>query len=562
MAIWTEDEIKNWLLESIDRDRLKAVQTASVYAATGDFNADVAAVNGDAAWPYYQDYVYDQGQIGRANKTLNSGRLVMSRILSSDIEPETVGVLRETNLIRKGCWKHRARGDGAGDGGWAPEIESHFLDFRMLGAGTTFYSYKYDYRTGGENPPQYVSLAHTRQTDVVWSRNCRHPASSTEVCYRVLVPYRQAVAILQKAKVADAEGTCAKASVFTAKDGNTTNVAKTVPFLVFYTAWQPGREPTRAVMIGDSASPVFVVKPEQNKLGRIPWNTWENFLPPGCRWPMGSVYMESTIQTAFDQINDYWRSFLNNPPFAGINDDCFVPGDIKKVLEGKRSFARLKKDLTKADVDSAIVQYRGGEMQQTVMAYKSDLDREYATVAGLSDIDRNQMLSSQRTLGEINQMQAAGQQNRAFDERKVAKGLAGLVETVFHGMAMFDRSPFVVDVDGYDFTVNDPSDPRTWMDQVMLEPGEVVIDPGALTGADNRQRSLEQAMTLVQMLGQFVGKYVNPEKFLDELLTRLGEPDSEEWKMMPAPMQAAAGQLAQTAIATAQQGQDLPPVAA
>lgn len=557
MALWTEDEIKEWLSEAIDRDRLKAVQIASVCAATGKWETDVGAVNGDAKWPYYQDYVYDHGQAGRANKTLNSGRLVMSRILSSDIEPETTLVLPETNLIRKGCWRHRARGDHAGDGGWATEIESHFLDFRMLGAGSSFYAYKYD-----AEERQYVSLANVRQTDVVWSRNCRHPGSATEVCYRVLVPYRQALAMMQKAKVAEAEKACAQASIFTAKDGDTTNVAKTVPFLVFYSARQPGREPTRAVMIGDSASPVFLVKPEENKVGRIPWNTWENFLPPGCRWPMGSIYMESTIQTAFDQINDYWRSFLNNPPFAGINDECFVPGDIKKVLEGKRSFARLKKDLTKAEVDAAIVQYRGGEMQETVMAYKADLDREYATVAGLSDMDRNQMLSSQRTLGEINHMQAAGQQNRAFDERKVAKGLAGLVETVFHGMAMFDRSPFVVDVDGYDFTVNDPNDPRTWMDEVMREPGEVVIDPGALTGADNRQRSLERAMTLVQFLGQMVGKYVNPEKFIDELLTILGEPDSDEWKMMPPPMQAAAGQLAQTAVTAAQRGQNLPAVAA
>ncbi len=559
--LWSEGEILEWLQESVDKDRLRAVQRMRYYCVTGNWDAKVDPVFG-GLWPYYEDFPADDQQIGRANKTLNSARQVMSRLLSSDIEPETKGITDEANKIRKGIWAHRSKGDNAGDGGWGNVIESHFLDYRMVGVGVSFASCKWDYGDVWEDDEwrQYVTLANSSQTDVVWTRGSRHPSAATEVCFRVIVPFRQAVGILEEAGIKNAKETAERSHIFTTKQG-TQVPCKGVAFHMFFSTRQPGRKPTWAVWIGDGQTEdkgtnrVFVQKPDDNPFNGVPWNVWENFLPPGAMWPLGSIYLEATMQQAIEQLDEYWRSFLKNPPIIGIRDELFVPGDLTKVLKGERRYARLRKDVSADDVKAAMVEYRGAEAQQTVLAYREACQREYNIVAGLAELETGVLSQQQRTLGENQLAVQSSQSNRALDERKVAKGLAGLVTLVFDCMKRFDRSPMKVDLDGYDYLVNDPGDPRTWCDQVFADVGTVTIDPGALTGMDDRARSL-QAVNDLLVMKEYVGRGINPEKFLTELVTRLGEPDSREWLMLPDGAQVALGQLMATLQAAG--GQQLP----
>lgn len=520
----TADEIRERVKTGIDLEYLRAKQKMGIYMLTGEWKDDRRLSGlGDALWPWFEDYTPSQVEIGRSKRILNASKMVLSRVPGSDIEPESPDVDKYLNGLRKGSWKKRAQGDDRGDGGWDVEMTAQFLDFRELGSGCIYHGTKTD-----ENGYQYATNIHVRATDVVYDRSVRNPLHARWVCVRFPIPYEEALATdWDKKKVESAR-----------EYVNDKLMAYPLPVVYchyYFDVGIGGKEPTRAVWIGHTDGPF--VEREENIAGHTHVSWGVGMVPPGARWPLGGVYLQAATQAMLNSLEHYFKAVMNRIPLIGVDESKIAGNSLEKALRGEtRGIVKFKDLATGQNIQNLFTPIPGGEATQTVFKMWEIYTRQDAEDGGLSEIDRGNALESQRTLGEVQQVQNNSAANRGFDERQTVLMQERTVKRTFDVMKHFDRAPFEIMVKGqrdhYLITLNDPSDPRTWMDKVFSKPSEVVVDPGAVTGNDMRMKTAKRIADLAN-IAPMVGKPggVRPEKMRDELLNAIGEPDVQDWAM-------------------------------
>lgn len=518
----TADDIRERVKTGIDVEYLRAKQKCGIYMLTGEWKEERNLSSlGDALWPWFEDYVPDQLEIGRSKRILNKSKMVLSRVPGADIEPESIDVDVYLNDLRKKAWKHRAKGDMKGDGGWDVEMTAQFLDFRELGAGCIYHGTKTD-----ADGNQYATNIHVRSTDVVYDRSARNPLHSRWVCVRFPIPYEEALASgWDKKKVESAR-----------EYVNDRLMAYPLPIVYvhyYFDVGIGGKAPTRAVWIGHTDGPF--VEREENVAGHTHVSWGVGMVPPGARWPLGGVYLQAATQAMLNSLEHYFKAIMNRIPLIGVLEGSVVHNSLEKALRGEtRGIVKFKELAKDQSISNLVAPIPGGEATQTVFQMWDIYNRQDTEDGGLSEIDRGNALESQRTLGEINSIQANSQANRGFDERQTVLMQERTVQRTFDVMKHFDRSPFTVMVKGqrdhYPMVLNDPKDPRTWMDQVFAIYSEVVVDPGAVTGNDMRMKTAKRLADLAN-IAPMVGKPggVRPEKFRDEVLNAIGEPDVQDW---------------------------------
>lgn len=529
LPVWTEEEVRHLIVTGIDRERLDALHSQAMYALTSTVKDRGGwRTTGNSLWPVYLDYVPSRVEIGNSRKILNTSRILLSEF-SGNIVPETKGVDDTTNQLRQQAWCVRAKGDGMGDGGWDIEMAQQYTDFRELGTGAVCHDELVD-----ENQLEYVTLRHFRATDVIYDPSVRNPLRAKWYCRRTPFTKFEAIALFTEAKV--------KVNDLLPMGG--AHPLEIVWYYEFFSVPFAGRRETYCSFIGFPGEGTCDKTPRTARSKRLNVSWGVNYLPSASRWPIGGIWLQCATQALMGNLEQKFKKSSDRQSMTAV-DLAAVKG--RNLVEAQKS-GWLEVDLSTfvdGDIRKAIAEISGGTIDTGDLNLYELAQRQYNEDSGTTDQMRGNLSEQDRTLGEQQLAQAGAEKGQSYEKVQALAMTSRVVQKVFDRMRDYDRSPVVVDLDGYDVTLNDPDDPRLSLENVFRDKGEVSISPGSFSMADDRVKRAQRAAelsdpNLVMLVGKPGG--VSPEWFRDEVMKTKGANDPNAYKM---PDQADPGAMSQ-----------------
>lgn len=522
--VWTVEEIREMVLQGIDRDRLDALHAQAMYALTGKIKeARNWRTMGSGIWPVYLDYVPNQVETGNSRMILNSSRILLSQSIGT-LEPETRGVDKVTNALRKEAWRIRSAGDGMSDGGWDLEMACQFSDFRELGAGVVFFDTLDD-----ENDLDYTVMRHFRATDVVYDRSTRNPMHAKWVVRRTPFTRWEAFKEFGEANVS---------AMMLMPGGQGAYAQEIVWYYEFFSVPFAGRRETYCSFIGEMDGGKVHKTPRTSRTKCLPCSWGVNYLPAAARWPIGGVWLQAATQALLNNLEAKFRKASDRQGMTGV--DLRYADDKNLRMAQETGWLKLNLDQEKEpDIRRAIMNIDGGQVSQGDLAMYEMAKRQYNEDSGLTEAMRGNLSSEERTLGENQMAQQGAEQSQSYEKRQAIAMVKRDVEKAFLFFEKFDRAPMLADLDGFDVWLNDPKDPRLSLENVFRDKGYVKIDAGSMTGDDDRLRRARRAAELsdpnvLNLVGKPGG--ISVEWFRDEVMKTKGEDDPNDYKMPDQPM--------------------------
>lgn len=519
--VWTEREVRDIVLAGIDRARLDSLHSMAMYSLTGKTKNNWMIAQGSSPlWPVYLDYVPTRLEIGDSRMILNSSRVLLSQF-SGIVEPETQGVDKDTNALRKEIWRVRSQGDWMTDGGWDMEMAGQFTDFRELGTGCVWW----DTLESAESKTEYATMRHFRATDVVYDRSVRNPVHAKWVVRRT--PYTK-----QEAYKEFGEN---KVSLSQYLPGGMGSYPLEVVWLYeFFSVPFAGRRETYCSFIGGIEGGLVHVPPRTSRTPYIPCCWGVNYLPAGARWPIGGVWLQAATQALLNDLERKFRKASARQGMTGV-DIRYVDG--KNIEKAQTSQGWLKMNLsemTDPDIRKAIQEIQVGAIDAGDMELYELAKRQYNEDSGLTEQMRGNVSAQERTLGEQQMAQNGAEQSQSYEKRQALSMVKRTVERGFDYMRRFDTAPLEADLDGYTVILNDPQNPQKDLKNVLRDRGDVRIDPGAVTSDNDRLKRAQRAVelsdpNLVALVGKPGG--VSIEWYRDELMKTKGENDPRDYAM-------------------------------
>lgn len=527
------DDIRELLRASVDSRRVSVLEKMSRFALTGVWEARGRGYGLalGSTWPWYPDLDPEWVEGGRSNKIFNANRQKKSRLMTGEVEPDSEGPSQFTSSARKAWFKERNAGAGNGDP-WRPHTFAYFDDFDLNGTGCNYFALTQNPESG-----KYAcAMKNLPMQHVVYSRLARNPINSPWVCVRHIVPFEQAKEMYPNAAV--------EAKEFMEGYGHDLPL----PIVVVYEYYDIGTSstaPCRMVWLKDWAGDP--VKKERNPWGRfLPVSFMVNNLLPGARYPTGGVFTMLKTQMVINEFEKGLLSRQKNGPVRVWNDSKLNNDDTNRYFQGLTSNVRLATGESAAMLDNLVFQLAGQSLSNADVEGLSHFEQQFGEDAALTEIDQNSVLNSQRTLGEIQQMQAAGASNRAFDDQNTKEGLIMMVKKAFHVAKTGDDDPVEVTVVLPDqrkrkMVVN--MDDASSCAELFKEQANITIDVSNLTAVDtttkrmNRLASLEKLLEFITLDPALAQKY--GDKLAQEAIQAIGE-DPDEWAQASPALQAMA----------------------
>lgn len=503
---------------------------------------------GSEYWPYYPDVQVRRYKVGMGRDILNTAYLSLSRLMSADPMPAYSGIDAMTAEARAQFWLARYKHGGRTGNGFSSGIGSCFMDFDNLGVGFV--------RVGIEKGKPHEGLATERATvryspihDTVFDASVRDPGEANHAAWREFWPVDLAVdkfGTKVKGKAGVNPEALVKGFVKQRAEWNTDQPHEVVEVVEYWQLERGKEAPTKVCLIGGIGGEAEYYA-EEHDMDLLPLVGFMNVHPPKVHRPMGRIDLMTGTQEQKNQLRGYLRLVLANPPVDLIDPYGVDEDDVRAWRRGDETHVKTTKPMTK---DRVYWDRKPGmDAPSTLFQFDQDLDRQLNEDGGTSEIDRGNVLSEQRTLGEVQQVQAASQMNRAWAAKQAAIGFSRVVKVFEEVARRWDTEPAQIDVFGTKVNVNDPMKPESGADQLYFEPAEATIDSQSLTPQDDAVKGARRRAEL-DAFAPYVGTLVKPEWFIRERLKTIGVKDPEEAMMQPDPLQGAVQQL------VGQQGQD------
>lgn len=525
--VWTEEEIRQLVLSGVDRERLDAMHSMAMYALTSTVkDRGQWRTTGNSIWPVYLDYVPNRIEVGNSRKILNTSRILLSEF-SGVIVPETKGVDDTTNQERQQAWIVRSKGDGMGDGGWDVEQAQQYTDFRELGIGAVCHDELVD-----DQDLEYATLRHFRATDVIYDPSVRNPLRAKWYCRRTPFTKYEAIDLFGEKMVTVNE---------LLPMGGGSYPLEIVWYYEFFSVPFAGRRATYCSWVGF---------PEEGKVHRTPRSartdqlnvSWGvNYLPAASRWPIGGVWLQCATQALMGNLEQKFKRSSDRQSMTGI-DLNYVKG--KNLQQAQKNGGWLEMELPQdGDIRKAVLEIAGGQIDQGDLALYDLAQRQYNEDSGTTEQMRGNLSEQDRTLGEQQLAQMGAEKGQSYEKVQALAMTARVVNKTFDRMKRFDRSPMLIDLDGYDLLLNDPEDPRLSLEEIFRDKGEVQISPGSFSMSDDRVKRAQRAAELSDPnLVSLVGKTVSLEWYTEQVMKNKGENDPNAYKM-PEQQQGMLGQV-------------------
>lgn len=530
----TSDEIRD-RLNSFDRTYYDQLYRQMKYAFGEPWDKSIGTSGNDGEFPVYDNIVVRKLGIGQSRRILNNTILTLSRIVTSDPMPTFPQVDHITGELRKEFFLKRYRGGNHGDGNWSREVKNAFIDGNQLGVGVV----QLGLRTNPLTGKQHVHARHVPITQVIWDRHERSLGRARWVAFVSYIAPEDVIALYgkdvekHKREVVDSAGV----------------TSCYIRVTEYFDLGHGGGAPTYAVFVGPwTGDPVARL---DNPFECLPLAYYEHIFVSGMAHPVGEITMQQGSQEAINELERQLRRTVKNG--CGIDfysPDMIDPEDLKKLRRGEvPPLIRLSAQAEPGK--PPFFRVPAAEVGQTLLALLQIYERQYNSDSSSTELDRGSYAQTVRSATETAVLDAKSQQGFTISRGELLNLYERLVVTSLAVAAVGDRDECKVDVDGFNLTINDPSDPRLRIDQILDEPSNVLIDRQSVEQADAMRQSAIRLQQL-QLCQPLVGKTVSPEWYTTQVLKAIGEKDPSEAMMQAQPampqqpgMPTDAPQLAQ-----------------
>ena len=470
---------------------------------------------GGGRFPDYADIILDFLDIGASRRILNTQFKAMAKTMYSDLSPEFPQVPKHIGEVRKQFWLARAGGHGYGDGEWADEFSSAFMEGDGLGAGHL----EIGLETNPASKQQRVTVRHSPTILTIVDRTQPKFSKARGICFVKYLSPDVAFDLYGKNNV--------KQFVRPLHD---TLRAQPLNFVRIFDYWDIGYglkgKPTHAVMPGDfTEKPLFV---EENPFGCLPWSWYTHFYAPGMRQPVGRIVMQQGTQEAINEVERHLREVVQKGSGIDLVDVTQLhPDDVRRWRKGeKMTQIRLKQAIPNEN-HPPVIRIQSQEVAAALLELMQLYERQYNDDGNTTEYDRGNLSAARRTATETELLAQRTQDSGNWGTLQAAKMYRRTVERVLQIAAKFDRDPVTLDVFGVNLTVNDPDQPSSTIEAYLQEPSKVVIDADDLTYQDTRQKMALRMETL-KSYQPLVQAGVMPLDWYAEEIVRAGGDDPSE----------------------------------
>jgi|GEM_PF-3009409 len=515
------DEIRK-RLRSFDRGHMDQLHKLSRYLVGdgGALNGGVKGVEeGDDGLPIYSDISLYVRKIGKSRRILNNALLSLSRSVSTEPAPRFPAVDDFTAELRRQFFLARYRGRGYGDGHWSRLAEQAFLDGEQLGYGALVFGARRNPKTG----EQYVDAAYVPAVQCLWDPLESTIGRSTWFAAVQYVQPEKAIAMFGEEKV--------RPHIRTTWDSHNKVATRFVRITEYWdTSFSHGYasdRPTYAVFVGPwSGKPAVRT---ENPYGCLPVAFMEYVTPPGMGRPIGKIELQININEGINELEEKLRRIVKKFGVDYIDVKQVDKEDLAKLTSGRHvPYVRIvAPDPNKQPV---VQRVPAEEVQATLFQLLQLYERQHNSDSQSNELERGNILSSQRTATETQLLASSSQQSGVYTRRMVQAFYRRLVAVALKVAAAIDRDPVEIDVFGRNIVLNDPTDPRLSIDGILEEPSPVVIDAQALEAPDVvREQQLEHQRLM--MMAPYVGVpgAVLMRPFLERLVKAAGVADPAEF---------------------------------
>jgi hypothetical protein len=520
MKLTTPENIQARLLNGYDKGYYDSLwkQACMAFGEPGQESL-LAGGSGGKRFPDFPDLTPTMAEVGTSKRILNTQFITLSRVMYSDPEPEFLGVDKITGKIRQEFYKARSCGEEYGDGDWATQFNSAFMDGDGLGTGVVQIGLKTNPKTGYRR----VHARHSPIFQTLWDRNERSIGRARWIAFLQYIPLDVAEAQFGKKFAAD--------NRHEMTESGTEEPIECVRILDYWDIGYGKGEPTHALIADDLDGEV--IQREENPYGCLPVAFYEHLLIPGMRRALGRIPLLMAGQEALNQAERYMREAMKRPGFTMIGAELFEEADFERVVAGEGGLIRTERPINQGEVIAQFVP--GEEVSQTTLAYMQMLEKDFTANAGVTEFDRGSNPEQSRTLGENQLVDERSKVQSNWSALQAAKMHRRAVEVAMKVAAVGDNDPVEISLDGVRVTINDPQDSRMSIATWLEEPATVIVDEESLGKSDLMREQAMQTQKLMT-LQPLIGQTIDPLWWTDELLKAQGI-DPREAKMEPAPMQ-------------------------
>lgn len=515
------DKATSRLIESIDPSYYESLSSQIRYAIGEPWRVGNSSSGSATTLPYYDPPRLYLRKVGRSMKILSNAMVELSTVMDRDPEPKWTQVHNSISEARAQVFLSRWR-----EFSWKSEFERAYLEMSLLGLGILEWGIDIDPESG----LQYAACRHSPLVQTLKDAHEPDPGKWRYVGFVKYMAPEDALALYGAKAKKKIESSVVKID----SDG----YREAVRVIEYWDRGYGPGDPSHMVFIGDVGGEV-IVDPEPNPFGNmLPFSYGENVLFPGFKHHCGRIIMQMAEQEARNKIEQAMFKTAQDHGMDVVNTERIDKEEFEKAYREGRTRLYAKSSPPNM-AEPAVERIPARELSSTALQMIQDLDKQLNAMSGVTDLERGSLTQQDRTLGEIQLLDARSQSSRARIIRQTMLFYVRSINAWARIAAKYDEYPARVDVFGSNMVFNDVDDPRSALKYLFEEPSEVVISSSSLSKQDDDMKRQVRLQRLLLLRGD---PLVNQQKLLEEILETIGE-DPAEFIAQAQPVDPAAALL-------------------
>lgn len=500
-------------LRTFDRDYYEQLYRQQQYAFGKKWGQAVTGGSGGIVdtrgdFPFFPDIRIQALAIGQSRRILNNALLGLSRVLTTEPEPEYPQLDSTTEEVRKQIWLERWR-----EYNYSRQHEFAWQDFDGVGNGILLYAPQ-------PNPitkQNYACCRNIPVTQFIYDETVRSIGDANWCACVHYVSPEKAEAMYGAEAI--------KGHVKTAYYSSGQKGYKYVRITEYFDRGYATGDPSYGLYIGPWTKPFKRMRLPYPKL---PIAYGEYLAVPGMSRPIGKILLQQATQEAINELEAHFRQVIRRGTgFDLVDTTQLDPQDLERLNRGDTN---VRVRITKPDAkgNPPYIRIQNQEVAQSVLALLSIYERQYNADSQSTELDRGSMSDSKRSATENQLLDMRSQQGMTLTKHQTLMFYRRSIETFEMVAAVADRDPLTIGLGPYKITINDGR-PERAMAAIFAEKARVVVGAQAVESQDVTVKQAQRVNALKVLEPFALSGALNLGKYLEELLKAMNERDPDAW---------------------------------
>ena len=404
---------------------------------------------GTGTFQWFPPLIQEKAQYQRPNRTLNNLRILVSQTRAVEIVPKWTNLLDDNiEVARDAWWVQRSQGlDGYG--GWKDDLDRAAMDFAGLGVGFLRVCVNED------EAGAVVGLKWRNPLHIGFDPFVTDPNDSDWFWEADLWGIEDA-----KERFPDFDWESVGSQYLTMDD-----VALDGVIIIEYFNRSPRKgEPGYIAMVEDFNGEIVEYGDAPFK-EMNPQHAIQNFIPPGAKYPVGLVQMQSYASKRIEEIDEEIKTYAIRGTQVVVDHELLNAEDWKKLQKGEHpryiAFGEAWNETARAQGRTPFVVMPRDQVPADLWQERMIWEQYLRESSGVSSSMAGIVNPENRTATEVNQVAQQTAAQTAFLSREFSRAMQSIAPKVGRVAKDYDNAEFFVTIGPYSVKFNDEGDEQT-----------------------------------------------------------------------------------------------------